>query len=94
MDVPVTPSYEVPNIDVPVTPSYEMPNINIPEDIYNPSIYDTMSSTNVEQVGKNINDALEIIRNCNTNLLQNGYIVSLEEADFGNYYQVVFKISK
>jgi len=79
-------------------------NFEIPVDFNNneiPTLNDNLDSSIEENtitvpnnIATNIRLAIDTIRNCETNLQNMGFTVEIEEIDFENIYQVVFKINK
>jgi len=78
------PSFNFENNVEESIPELEPQNISISEPTENIENNDS----------KNINSAIDMIREFSDNLSKLGYVVDLDEFDFENMYQVVFKINK
>ena len=82
IDKPIEPTLNVGNTSVE---TFSAPNNNIP------------AQSNIQQVKAavpNIKIALNTIRECENTLEKYGFIVDVEEIDFEDSYQVIFKIEK
>ena len=95
-EVPIAPVTEnIPVIDQPIEPSTNVGNTsvetftastsNIPEPTANPTIKAAVPNMRV---------ALNTIRECESTLEKYGFNVDVEEIDFEDSYQVIFKIEK
>ena len=82
-NIPIMPTIEVPN--TPIVNSYETESLAIPE---------TISVNTSASAVPNIRVAVNTIRECETTLNKYGFNVDVEEIDFEDSYQVIFKISK
>ena len=102
---PDTPIYEVPIasntaeipvIDQPITPTLNVGNTTV--ETFNqpvPNIAEAVPTpTQVKAAVPNMKVALNTIRECEATLEKYGFTVDVEEIDFEDSYQVIFKIEK
>ena len=102
---PATPIYEVPIasntaeipvIDQPITPTLNVGNTTV--ETFNqpvPNIAEAVPTpTQVKAAVPNMKVALNTIRECEATLEKYGFTVDVEEIDFEDSYQVIFKIEK
>ena len=102
---PTTPIYEVPIasntaeipvIDQPITPTLNVGNTTV--ETFNqpvPNIAEAVPTpTQVKAAVPNMKVALNTIRECEATLEKYGFTVDVEEIDFEDSYQVIFKIEK
>ena len=82
IDQPIEPSVNIGNTNVE---TFVAPTNNIPEQTANPTI---------KAAVPNMRIALNTIRECENTLEKYGFNVDVEEIDFEDSYQVIFKIEK
>ena len=83
INMPIPPTIDV--VNTPVVDNYATEPIAMPETSFN---------NPVPVAAPNIRLALNTIRECETTLNKYGFNVDVEEIDFEDSYQVIFKISK
>lgn len=106
-DEEVTPIYDTPVKETsPVTPSiYEenivtdLPNVTINEPIQQPQVEVKAAvvepqTTKTSYMTNDIKTAINTIRDCANTLERYGFNLDVEEIDFEDMYQVIFKIAK
>ena len=95
-DVPIaSTTTEIPVIDQPIEPSLNVGNTNV--ETFTPPVTNISESTpnaSIKAAVPNIKVALNTIRECETTLEKYGFTVDVEEIDFEDSYQVIFKIEK
>lgn len=97
---PVVPEAPVENVVPTFNPTYTEPTVNV-QPTQSPVMQQPMAAEpSVSPVQpapaeqSNIRSAIDIIRNCSSQLNALGFNVELEEYDLENMYQVIFKINK
>ena len=101
---PVMPTYEVPSMDIPTAPVYDasipaaptpdVPAYTIPSAVtYEQPAFEPAPSVQIPTT-KDIRIAINTVRECADTLERSGFTVDVEEIDFEDSYQVIFKISK
>ena len=88
-------SNEVPIIDSPIEPSLNIGNTNV-EMFHEPTSNNNVQA-NIKQAKisiPNMKIALNTIRECQNTLEKYGFVIDVEEIDFEDSYQVIFKIQK
>jgi len=103
-DVPVAPVAEVPSFDVPVEEPNNneveiLPTIDVGPVVEPFNISSTVSepmviNANLDVSKPNLKLALDKIRECEKELQNLGFVVEMDEIDFENNYEVIFKIEK
>ena len=90
VEIPSIPevNFDIPVVD-PVQPNTLNENMNIESNVSvpNESLQETTNSNDV-------NTAIKMIKDLSEQLSKMGYTVNLDEFDFENMYQVIFKINK
>ena len=81
-EIPVNPSINIGNTTVE---NFDIPNSNASEQVLNPAI---------KMAVPNMKIALNTIRECENTLEKYGFTIDVEEIDFEDSYQVIFKIEK
>ena len=95
-DVPIAPTTtDIPVIDQPIEPSLNVGNINV-ETFTKPvnNVSEITPTPTIKAAVPNIKVALNTIRECESTLEKYGFTVDVEEIDFEDSYQVIFKIEK
>ena len=100
---PVMP--EIPTAPIDTTPLYEVPiaedtenvptidgNNNVEQPVNN--IAEQSNEPTISAIAPNLRLALNTIRECEGTLEKYGFNVDVEEIDFEDSYQVIFKIEK
>ena len=85
------PQPAMPEAPAPVVPEAPMPGApvqNIPDD----TIIEPVQEPTNEVI--NFKSAIDLIRNCSSEIEKMGYYVDVDEIDLGTSYQVTFKIEK
>ena len=109
-EVPTVPSMEsstpeisnqIPEYEIPIVDTNEIPNI---DNVQSPIINENLNTENniasqnvgttITAVAPNLRLALNTIRDCENTLEKYGFAVDVEEIDFEDSYQVIFKIEK
>ena len=103
-DAPVAPVAEVPSFDVPVEEPNNneveiLPTIDVGPVVEPFNISSTVSepmviNANLDVSKPNLKLALDKIRECEKELQNLGFVVEMDEIDFENNYEVIFKIEK
>ena len=95
-EVPIAPTTEnVPVIDKPIEPSINVGNTNV--ETFTPpanNIPEPTANPTIKAAVPNMRVALNTIRECENTLEKYGFNVDVEEIDFEDSYQVIFKIEK
>ena len=95
-EVPIAPTTEnVPVIDKPIKPSINVGNTNV--ETFTPpanNIPEPTANPTIKAAVPNMRVALNTIRECENTLEKYGFNVDVEEIDFEDSYQVIFKIEK
>ena len=95
-EVPISSNVDdIPVIDKPIEPTLNVGNTNV--EIFNKPIQNISEQSNVQQVKAavpNMKIALNTIRECQNTLEKYGFAIDVEEIDFEDSYQVIFKIEK
>ena len=93
-EVPIAPaSNNIPVIDEPIEPSVNIGNTNV-ETFQQPQLTEQNNNSTIKAAVPNIKIALNTIRECENTLMKYGFSVDVEEIDFEDSYQVIFKIEK
>ena len=95
-DVPIAPSTDsIPVIDQPIEPSTNIGNTSV-ETFNAPAsnISEPTANSTIKAAVPNMRVALNTIRECENTLEKYGFNVDVEEIDFEDSYQVIFKIEK
>ena len=103
-DVPAAPAVEIPSFDVPVEEPNNneveiLPTIDVGPVVEPFNISSTVSepmviNANLDVSKPNLKLALDKIRECEKELQNLGFVVEMDEIDFENNYEVIFKIEK
>ena len=95
-EVPISSNIDdIPVIDKPIEPTLNVGNTNV--ETFSAPNNNISAQSNIQQVKAavpNIKIALNTIRECENTLEKYGFIVDVEEIDFEDSYQVIFKIEK
>ena len=95
-EVPISSNIDdIPVIDKPIEPTLNVGNTNV--ETFSAPNNNILAQSNIQQVKAavpNIKIALNTIRECENTLEKYGFIVDVEEIDFEDSYQVIFKIEK
>ena len=86
-------SNNIPVIDQPIEPSVNIGNTNV-ETFQQPQLTEQNNNSTIKAAVPNIKIALNTIRECENTLMKYGFAVDVEEIDFEDSYQVIFKIEK
>ena len=95
-EVPIAPVTEnIPVIDQPIEPSTNVGNTSV-ETFTAPTnnIPESTANQTIKAAVPNMRVALNTIRECENTLEKYGFNVDVEEIDFEDSYQVIFKIEK
>ena len=95
-EVPISSNIDdIPVIDKPIEPTLNVGNTSV--ETFSAPNNNISAQSNIQQVKAavpNIKIALNTIRECENTLEKYGFIVDVEEIDFEDSYQVIFKIEK
>ena len=95
-EVPIAPATEnIPVIDKPIESSTNIGNTSV-ESFTAPAstIPESTANPTIKAAVPNMRVALNTIRECENTLEKYGFNVDVEEIDFEDSYQVIFKIEK